>query len=36
MRFRLRERTVGLLIAAGVGVASVALAYARVRGYVGV
>ena len=35
MRFRMpRERTLGIAIAAGVGVASVALAYARVRGYV--
>ena len=36
MRYPTRgpQRTVGMLVAVGVGVASVAIAYARVRGYV--
>jgi membrane associated rhomboid family serine protease len=34
MRFRFREQALGIAIAAGVGVVSFALAYARVRGYV--
>jgi membrane associated rhomboid family serine protease len=34
MRFRFREQALGIAIAAGVGVISFALAYARVRGYV--
>jgi membrane associated rhomboid family serine protease len=34
MRFRFREQALGILIAVGVGVASFALAYVRVRGYV--
>jgi membrane associated rhomboid family serine protease len=33
LRFRIRERALGIMIALGVGVAAVALAYVRVRGY---
>jgi membrane associated rhomboid family serine protease len=33
LRFRIREKALGILIAVGVGVAAVLLAYVRVRGY---